>query len=357
SGSWITFNSDTNKGNGTYVFTNTSWVDAYLTKYCWSVNVTDGNGWTNETYYFSTRALSTLINAISPYNQTSSPLAITATGDSSLDNVALWYRYSTDNLTWSNGWWDADWHYRKKLSISNASSGYQMKIIVGNISGGNVTCDGHTQKDFDDIRFISNSTGNEIPYWRENYTDDAQATFWIKNSYNDSKIWMYYNNSGASTTSNGNTTFIWFEGFYGADYNASRWEIYDETGSTHVTVADGVMSHISDSSTHSYFQFITGYNISCPGSKILCTKVRSTYDTNPWATMPYITWYTENATDTDAVRILYRTEGGNRHCSMSNLGGSAFEGVADISSNTWTADTWFHFNFYVDPDDEYLKTQ
>ena len=46
--------------------------------------------------------LSTSVNTISPYEQTSSPLTITANGDSRLDNITLNYRYSTDNSSWSN---------------------------------------------------------------------------------------------------------------------------------------------------------------------------------------------------------------------------------------------------------------
>ena len=44
----------TGVGNGTYNVTNTSWVDTDDTKYYWSVNVTDGTDWTNNTYSFTT---------------------------------------------------------------------------------------------------------------------------------------------------------------------------------------------------------------------------------------------------------------------------------------------------------------
>ncbi|MGD8566422.1 MAG: DUF2341 domain-containing protein, partial [Candidatus Bathyarchaeota archaeon] len=44
----------------------------------------------------------TSVNPISPYNITYSPLTTTATGASGLDNVTLWYRFSTDNSSWDN---------------------------------------------------------------------------------------------------------------------------------------------------------------------------------------------------------------------------------------------------------------
>jgi len=45
-------------------------------------------------------SLATSVGTISPYNQASSPLAVSATGDSDLDTVTLYYRWSDDNSTW-----------------------------------------------------------------------------------------------------------------------------------------------------------------------------------------------------------------------------------------------------------------
>ena len=56
SGSWTVVNqtSGTGLSNGTYNFTNTSWIDDYSTTYYVSFNVTDGVDWCNETYNFTT---------------------------------------------------------------------------------------------------------------------------------------------------------------------------------------------------------------------------------------------------------------------------------------------------------------
>jgi len=48
----------------------------------------------------SPMAITTYIDEISPYNQHSSPLTITATGPSDLDYVELYYRWSKDNSSW-----------------------------------------------------------------------------------------------------------------------------------------------------------------------------------------------------------------------------------------------------------------
>jgi hypothetical protein len=48
----------------------------------------------------TTPALDTSVDSISPYEITFSPLTTTATGDSGLDNVTLYYRWSDDNVSW-----------------------------------------------------------------------------------------------------------------------------------------------------------------------------------------------------------------------------------------------------------------
>jgi hypothetical protein len=57
SGSWVMFNSSINLSNGTYYFSNTSWVSGLGTRYWWRVCITDGIFWVNETYWFVTETL------------------------------------------------------------------------------------------------------------------------------------------------------------------------------------------------------------------------------------------------------------------------------------------------------------
>lgn len=54
-GTWRTFDTNNSVPNGTYRAYNTSWVTEYNTKHWWRVCVNDGTGWTNETYYFTTK--------------------------------------------------------------------------------------------------------------------------------------------------------------------------------------------------------------------------------------------------------------------------------------------------------------
>jgi hypothetical protein len=166
---------------------------------------------------YDTSKPSSQVNSISPYNVTISLLSISATASDDVKNVTIWYYYSSQN----SSWWNPCWSYRKLLTINGKNEGYHMKIIVGNTSGGNVTCNGHTRSDFGDIRFISYSDNTtQLSYWLKNYTANTQATLWLNNSLNDTSIWMYYGNSSASTTSNGTNTFYFFEDF---SNGLSKW--------------------------------------------------------------------------------------------------------------------------------------
>jgi len=166
---------------------------------------------------YDTSKPSSQVDFISPYNVTLSPFPISAIASDDSKNVTLWCYYSSRNSTW----WNPCWSDRKQLNISGRNGGYQMKIIIGNSSGGNVNCNGHARSDFGDIRFISFSDNTtQLSYWRKNYTAGIQATYWVNNSRNDSSIWMYYGNHNASTTSSGDSTFYFFDDF---SNGLSKW--------------------------------------------------------------------------------------------------------------------------------------
>jgi len=166
---------------------------------------------------YDTSKPSSQVNFISPYNVTISPFLISVTASDDAKNVTIWYYYSSQN----SSWWNPNWQYRKQLNMSGKNGGYQMKIIIGNTSGGNVTCNSHARSNFGDIRFVSYSDNStELSFWLKNYTAGTQATFWVNNSCNDTSIWLYYGNRNATTTSSGDNTFYFFDDF---SNGLSKW--------------------------------------------------------------------------------------------------------------------------------------
>jgi len=101
-GSWVQRQTNTSIAANSTI----SWIytqaNTYNTNYWWKVAVNDGFSNISEIYYFTTTPINTSVNTITPYNIITSSLGITATGDSDLSNVTLYYRYSNDNTTWGN---------------------------------------------------------------------------------------------------------------------------------------------------------------------------------------------------------------------------------------------------------------
>jgi len=102
-GSFVLRNTNTSVTADSLLSYTFSQFDAYFTMYWWRISINDSNGgWANATYHFTTRTVNTVVDTIYPYAISVSPFSLTATGDDSLDNVTLWYRYSNDNDSWSS---------------------------------------------------------------------------------------------------------------------------------------------------------------------------------------------------------------------------------------------------------------
>lgn len=126
------------------------------------------------------------------------------------------------------GAWFSDYNYRKFVNITGetgAGVNYQVPLVIGSSSGGNFNLEGHCVDFPNDIRFTDNDETTELDYFIENETADP-ITVWVNvtdNLDSDQTIYCYYGKSGVSTTSNGNTTFPFFDHFNGADINSSIW--------------------------------------------------------------------------------------------------------------------------------------
>ena len=230
SGSWAQFATNNSIANNTNITQTNSNFSNYTTTYYWSVNLTDGSGsWTNNTYHFTTQAINTNVDTITPYNITTSPLAITATGDTCLSNVTLWYRFDSNNFT-DPAWWDMDWTKRKSINL-NVASGETPEDYTVLL---NVTYDADMNSDFSDLRFIDYSDDTTVfYYWIENQSDGNWCNVWVEikqpiTTDDQPLAWMYYGNSGATDASDGPNTFVYFDNFdlYGdGEPNPDSWSI------------------------------------------------------------------------------------------------------------------------------------
>jgi len=80
---------------------------------------------------------------------------------------------------------------------------------------GAVSLSEHCRTDFGDVRFTDDDGTTELDYWIEEKVDSEYAIFWVEVkddlSSEDQTIYVYYGKSDATTTSNGENTFIFFD--------------------------------------------------------------------------------------------------------------------------------------------------
>jgi N-acetylneuraminic acid mutarotase len=138
---------------------------------------------------------------------------------------------STQSSALSQSWLGSDWNYRMKVTIKNIGNpntliDYQVKVRLN-----------HTNFDFtkakpkgEDIRFAASDGTTLIDHWIEYWNAVAEsALVWVKipnvPALDSTAVYIYYGNLGATNSSNGKTTFEFFDDFE-SDYLAeSGWSV------------------------------------------------------------------------------------------------------------------------------------
>ena len=160
--------------------------------------------------------------------------------------------FTTGRYVMVDPWWNSSWSEKAPIQINNTGEGaltdYQLFL--------NVTYDSDMQSDFDDLRFVNETADTELSYWIESKVDLSYANVWFNvtsipaTSWLNDTIYMYYGNAGVETTSEGNTTFTFFDNFDGSVIDAGKW-----SGDTeHCTVTGGIMTWSPDADDRIYTQ-------------------------------------------------------------------------------------------------------
>jgi len=192
-------------------------------------------------------------------------------------------------------WWDTSWGCRAPITINNAGSsltGYQVKV--------DVTYDANMQPGFDDIRFVDSDGSTLLSHWRESYIASTSATFWVKIPTiptGAKTIYMYYGNAGASSASDGDATFEFFDDF--EDGDISDWSQY-RNGVVQVVNENGGPQNrygIENSSFNGYGPRMADFNSSSSAFAIerrvggtgydLVSKNTSAYQWDAWMTVKF----------------------------------------------------------------------
>lgn len=132
-------------------------------------------------------------------------------------------------------WWNMDWPSRRLVQFSSSNiqdlTDYALPLTI--------PYENTMRTDFGDIRFVSydstTNTQNELSYWIQEKTDGVSAKVWIKipliRAQSSGQVYMYYGNSQVTATSNGKTTFWFFDDFNSGDYVSDGWEAWNSWGS------------------------------------------------------------------------------------------------------------------------------
>jgi hypothetical protein len=132
-------------------------------------------------------------------------------------------------------WWDYAWKDRRPITINNTNNtdmlyGFQLML--------NVTYDSEMIPDFSDLRFIyynsSSSQYIELPYYIDAKADGMYARVWFKMETipgaGTTTVYMYYGNAAATSKSNPESVFEFFDDFNGTDVDTNKWTVVSSAG-------------------------------------------------------------------------------------------------------------------------------
>lgn len=117
----------------------------------------------------------------------------------------------------ANAWWQADWKFRKQISIDTTPAGAAINDNIGRVPllvrlhTGNFVFDGVAENG-SDVRFVSSDDKTVLNHQIESFDPLlGMAVIWVDvpavSGGQRQDIWMYYGNEKAPSTANGQVTF------------------------------------------------------------------------------------------------------------------------------------------------------
>jgi len=219
--------------------------------------------------------------------------------------------------------WLLGWAHQKSHTITGSVAGAQtnypigIKVyygpgtdgteIIGGATFGKIYCDSKCRGDFGDIRFTKSDETSLLDYWIEEQVDSDYAIIWVEvdsipASPSTVDIYIYYGNTGASTTSNGDDTWLIFNDCTTTDGWSEQYVVGTPLWGT--AIMDGATTIYIEANAHEEKLRIQYDAIISTGreDRRCLTRVKHTN----WNQDGYFYWYTPLAlspsTQYDALR-------------------------------------------------------
>jgi hypothetical protein len=242
--------------------------------------------------------------------------------------------------------WLSGFLYRKPITINNTQNtntltNYQVPINITYVSG-------KMNADFSDLRF-TNATDFLLPYWIESKVNSQWAYVWVKvdtiPASSTKTIYVYYGNPSATSLSNGDNTFDFFDDFLGTALNTSKWTVY--TG-TEYSVSGGLLTI-----TNQRVYIGANKNFQATSSTLGYAE-RALWKINTLPTSQTgMNW--RRTHDTSSSYIIYFLAGATESWEdwYVDYNGSGYEVAVNLGA--WTANVWKKFEVGFTTGNSFIK--
>ena len=141
--------------------------------------------------------------------------------------------------------------------IIHRSAGTAYNETSGGLETWHIYVGGHCREDYGDIRF-TNSTGAELAYYLWPDYDSSSARFCVRLEGADAAgtLAIWYGNPTATTTSDGDAAYLFFDTFDGDALNSNKWTDSGNSGEVTVTNGEAVL-RAAAASGDCYNRYIT----------------------------------------------------------------------------------------------------
>jgi hypothetical protein len=235
--------------------------------------------------------------------------------------------------------WLSGWSYCKShviLAASGAGTDYQVKVIAhygsGTDSGENFYLNGDCRPDFGDVRFTDDDGTTLLDYFMEEKVDSNYAIFWVEVaddlSTSDQTICIYYGNAAASSISDGDATFIFFDHFLGSSLDGSKWGWW----SASISVSGSV---VTITNTGSWGGISSNSQYSLPYNFVARAQKTTTYGIGQ---VGLERWYTSDGDDTINVFDVWGSTRPQVYYTSRHGASDQWDEVG-----TWNLNTWYHY--------------